>query len=58
MKKNSFIKPIILFIIGILYIIFRYYMKTDYKASVDSSTFIITTLVVMFFGNYFLDKYL
>jgi hypothetical protein len=33
-------------------------MKTDYKASVDSSTFIITTLVVMFFGNYFLDKYL
>ena len=57
MKKNSFIKPIILFIIGILYLIFRYYVKTDYNSSVDSSTFIITILVMMFFGNYFLDKY-
>jgi hypothetical protein len=58
MKHPSFIKPTILFIIGILYIIFRYYMKTDYKASVDSSTFIISVLTIMFFWNIFLKKYI
>jgi len=58
MKKTSFMKPAILFIIGVLYIIFRYYMRTDYKASVDSSTFIISTLIIIFFWNFFKKKYI
>ena len=58
MKLSSFIKPTILFIIGILYIIFRYYMRTDYKASVDSSTFIISVLTIIFFWNFFKKKYI
>ena len=58
MKHHSFIKPTILFIIGILYIIYRYYMKTDYKASVDSSTFIISVLTIIFFWHFFLEKHM
>lgn len=47
----NFLLPVISFIVVILYILLRYYMRTDYKMSVDHTTFIISILIISFFWN-------
>lgn len=47
-----YLLPTISFIIVILYIILRYYMRTDYKTTVDRSTFIISIFIIGLFWNY------
>jgi hypothetical protein len=48
---------IILSIVAVLlYIVFRYYLRTEYKGSVDSSTFIVTVIIVTTLWRLFVSR--
>jgi len=43
-------------IVVLLYITFRYYLRTDYKGTVNHHTFIITVIVVSLLWRVFVSK--
>jgi uncharacterized membrane protein len=48
---------IILSIIAVLaYITFRYYLRTEYRGTVDATTFIVTVLIVTTLWRLFVSK--
>jgi len=40
----------------LLYIVFRYYLRTDYRGKVDTTTFIVTILVVTTLWRLFVSR--
>jgi hypothetical protein len=54
----SFIISLTPFILGILYILLRYYVKTDYKMTVDNEIVIVTLILLGFFWWYGVEPYL
>ena len=51
-KTLTLIISFIPFIIIILYYIFRYYLRTEYKLNVNHETLLITVLITSFFWVY------
>jgi hypothetical protein len=43
-------------IVVLLYITFRYYLRTEYRGKVDTTTFIVTILVVTTLWRLFVSK--
>ena len=54
----SFIISLIPVILGILYILLRYYVKTDYKMTVDNEIILVTLIILSFFWWYGVEPYL
>lgn len=54
----SFIISLIPFILGFLYILLRYYVKTDYKMTVDNEIVFVTLIILSFFWWYGVEPYL
>lgn len=54
----SFIISLTPFILGFLYILLRYYVKTDYKMSVDKETVFSTLIILSIFWWYAINPYL
>jgi uncharacterized membrane protein len=44
-------------IIVLLYITFRYYLRTDYKGKVDTTTFVVTVLIIGLLWRFFKSRY-
>ena len=48
---------IILSIVAVLlYIVFRYYLRTEYRGKVDATTFMITVLIVTALWRFFVSR--
>lgn len=43
-------------IVVLLYITFRYYLRTEYRGKVDTTTFIVTVIVVSLLWRLFVSK--
>ena len=54
----SFIITLTPIILGVLYILLRYYVKTDYKMSVDKEIVFLTLIILSFFWWYGVEPYL
>ena len=54
----SFIISLTPFILGFLYILLRYYVKTDYKMTVDKEIVFFTLLILSIFWWYVIEPYL
>ena len=54
----SFIITLTPIILGVLYILLRYYVKTDYKMSVDKEIVFLTLIILSFFWWYGIEPYL
>jgi hypothetical protein len=54
----SFIISLTPFILGFLYILLRYYVKTDYKMTVDKEIVFFTLIILSFFWWYVVEPYL
>lgn len=54
----SFIISLTPFILGFLYILLRYYVKTDYKMTVDKEIVFFTLIILSIFWWYVIEPYL
>jgi hypothetical protein len=43
-------------IVVLLYIVFRYYLRTEYRGKVDATTFIVTVLIVTTLWRLFVSR--
>jgi len=54
----SFIITLTPIILGVLYILLRYYVKTDYKMTVDKEIVFLTLIILSFLWLYVIEPYL
>lgn len=54
----SFIITLTPIILGFLYILLRYYVKTDYKMTVDKEIVFFTLIILSFLWWYVIEPYL
>jgi hypothetical protein len=47
---------IVSIIVVLFYITFRYYLRTEYRGKVDTTTFIVTVIVVSLLWRLFVSK--
>jgi len=54
----SFIITLTPIILGVLYILLRYYVKTDYKMTVDKEIVFLSLIILSFLWLYVIEPYL